>query len=142
MKKLMMLFCFLTTSLNAQYKLTTVVNHPLQPHQNNKPFQPQFLIHKHNEKSLSYQIQGFISSFGHYKKSLKKIKTENQIHQNTLYIKHTIVTKKGFGKEGAYIIGYNFQQQKQVKIPTSIQTIILTLHNEEQQIITTDTIRL
>ena len=142
MKKLFMLFCLFTTILNAQLKLTTVISNRKQPHQNIKPFQPQFLILEQNKNSISYQIQGFVSSSGLHKKSLKKIKTEKQIHQKTLDIKHFILTKNGFGKEGVHIIGYNFQQYKQVKIPKSINNIIITLYNDNQRIIATDTLQL
>lgn len=137
-----MLLSFLSTILNAQFTWSTVIKHPNQSHENRKPFQPQFLMLEQNKNSLSYQIQGFVSSFGHHKKTLRKIQIEKEIHQNTLHIKHTMLTKNGFGKEGAQIIGYNFQLQKHIKIPKSIQTIILTLYNDKQRMITTDTIQL
>lgn len=141
MKLLMiMLFCFFTSILNAQLRITTVMNHSHQTDPYAIPFEPQFLRFEQNGNRLTYQIQGFVASSGHYKKTLKKIRTTKEVHQNTLSIKHYVQTKNEFGKEGVHIIGYNFQQPEHLKIQKSIKKIILTMYNNDQQLIATETI--
>lgn len=93
---------------------------------------PEIIILDTKNRQFKYKIQGNITSRGLSIRRVKTIQSEQRIEGSTLVIKQTVMVKSISGKEGAQVAGYNYQQENVAKIPESINTIKIELHEQSQ----------
>lgn len=86
-------------------------------------------IEKQN-KSIKYKIQGHITTGGHTINRIKTIKTEKDVIGDTLYIRHHVLIKRIPGKEGANVMGQNYNYTHNTEIPNQISTIKIELYTD------------
>lgn len=78
-------------------------------------------------KTLTYALQGNISSGGHSAQRIQRIRTEQEEQGSVLTVRHRVQIQRMAGKEAAYTLGYNYQQAQTVRIAAHIQSIHIML---------------
>lgn len=79
--------------------------------------EPKVIIKSHNANQLIYDLQGNIYSGGLSIHNVKKIRIENEVKNDTLWVKNYVEIKRIPGKESATINGYNYSKQNKIKVP-------------------------
>ncbi|GEN65949.1 hypothetical protein [Chryseobacterium rhizosphaerae] len=89
-----------------------------------------FMLSK-NAGTLTFCIQGNISSSGHSIHKVRKIRFERGAQSgNTVTLKYYVEIKKVLGKENADVLGYNYTKDETYKIPNDIKIIRIELYEE------------
>ena len=89
--------------------------------------EPKITIRYDDSSNLIYDLQGNIYSGGLSIHNVKKIRIENEVKNDTLWIKNYVEIKRIPGKESATINGYNYSKQNKIKVPKDIKTIKIQL---------------
>lgn len=93
-------------------------------------YEPQINIKTQKAKQIEYELKGHNSSGGLSINKIKKIRTEQEIIDNILVIRHYAVINGIPGKEGNNVLGYNYVKENHLKIPKNIMKVKIELYHE------------
>lgn len=96
-----------------------------------KRLEPMILMQTKTEEQLFFFLQGNISSGGHSRHRIKKIRFEKgEQFGNVITLKYFVGVKYMPGKESSNIQGYNYKKLNKYKIPKDIKVINIELYEE------------
>lgn len=90
---------------------------------------PRIVLESNSGNKLIFQLQGNVSSGGRSINKVQKIRSEKPERiEQTITLKYFVEIKNIPGKEGANVLGYNYNKEVTYKIPDGVKRIQVELY--------------